>query len=431
VGSVAVRRLAVMLVLAASALATGASAAAAGTAATYGARAACTTGQIRCMALIRTHDGTVMHAASAALLPAGYGPAAYHTAYGLPTQTPLVAGSTTVHRAITVAIVDAWDYGNAYTDLTTYSQAYGLPVLPKCSATVKYACFLKVNMGAPAGSARRTGWYIETALDIETVHAICQNCRIVLVESADDTAESFAAAESRAAAAAPIVSNSYGTYDIDGSLGALDAAYDHPNKAIVFSSGDAGYDVSWPASLNTVVAVGGTALHLNPDGTYGSETAWGPSATAAYGTGSGCANGASGLFTAEPARIFQTAVANWAATGCGTSRGDNDVSANADPDTGSAIYSTPTGWVTVGGTSVAAPLIAAVFALRGNATSVPYPASLLYAKAGTSAFNDPAAGSNDTGAATVPCDTTTTACRAAPGYDLPTGVGTPHGIGGF
>jgi subtilase family serine protease len=269
------------------------------------------------------------------------------------------------------------------------------------------------------------------ALDIETVHAICQNCKIVLVESANDTAEAFAAAENRAARAAPIVSNSYGTYDIDGSLGSLDAAYDHPNKAIVFSSGDAGYDVSWPASLNTVIAVGGTALHLAADGSYGSETVWGPTATRSYGTGSGCANGGSGLYPAEPARSFQSAVANWAATGCGSSRGDNDVSANADPATGSAVYTTPDGWSTVGGTSLSAPLIAAVFALKGNATSVAYPASLLYARAGTSAFNDVTSGGNDTGVAIVPCDTGTTQCKAAPGYDLPTGVGTPHGTGGF
>ena len=384
------------------------------------------------MALVRTHDGVPMHAGAPDLLPSGLGPADYHTAYGLPTQTPLVAGSTTVHRAITVAIVDAWDYGNAYNDLTTYSQAYGLPVLPKCSSTVTTSCFQKVNMGAPHGSASSTGWYIEIDLDVETVHAICQNCKIVLVEAASDDSVVMADAVNRAARAASIVSNSYGSYDIDGSLGSLDAAYDHPNKAVVVSSGDAGYDMSWPAALNTVVTVGGTSLQLNPDGSYAGETVWGPpTVTNSGGTGSGCANGASGLYPAIPARAFQTAVANWAATGCGTSRGANDVSAVADPNTGAAIYTHWDGWWTVGGTSLAAPLISGVFGLRGNAPSVPYPASLLYARAGTTAFHDVTSGSNDTGVAAVPCDHTKTACVGAPGYDLPTGVGTPHGIGGF
>lgn len=384
------------------------------------------------MALVRTRDGRRIHAASPFLLPSGMGPADYHAAYGLPTLTPLKSGSTTAHRPITVAIVDAWDYAYAYSDLTTYSQTYGLPVLPKCSSTITTSCFQKINMGAPAGSARSTGWYIEMDLDIQTVHAICQNCKIVLVEAASDDGYVMANAVNRAARAASIVSNSYGSYDIDGSLGSVDGAYNHPNKAIVVSSGDAGYDVSWPASLNTVVTVGGTSLHMNADGTYGGETVWGPPTIQnSGGTGSGCANGASGLYPAVPAQPFQTGVANWAATGCGTSRGDNDVSAVADPDTGAAIYTHWDGWWTVGGTSLSAPLIAGVFALKGNATSVPYPASLLYAKAGTSAFNDITTGSNDTGVAAVPCDHRTTACTAAPGYDLPTGVGTPHGIGGF
>ena len=63
-------------------------------------------------------------------------------------------------------------------------------------------------------------------------------------------------------------------------------------------------------------------------------------------------------------------------------------------------------------------------------TKAAYPASFIYAKAGTSAFHDVTSGSNDGGHYT-PCDTTTTACVAAPGYDLPTGVGSPHGVGGF
>ena len=81
------------------------------------------------------------------------------------------------------------------------------------------------------------------------MHAICQNCKIVLVEAASDDSVVMADAVNRAARAASIVSNSYGSYDIDGSLGSLDAAYDHPNKAVVVSSGDAGYDMSWPAAL--------------------------------------------------------------------------------------------------------------------------------------------------------------------------------------
>lgn len=383
------------------------------------------------MLLIRTHNGSAVHAATPNLLPTGYGPDQYHTAYRLPTLTPL-AGGTANHRAITVAVVDAFDYGGALSDLNTYSAAFGLPTMTKCSATVKISCFQKVNMGATVGSARAQGWNLEIALDIETVHAICENCKIVLVEAVDNSFDALAAAENRAAIAANIISNSYGSYGIDGFVGgASDAAYNRPNKAIVFSSGDSGYGVSWPAALNTVISVGGTSLQLNPDNSYASETAWGPDATYAWGTGSGCANGASSLLPPIPAQPFQIAVANYAATGCGSTRGDNDVSATADPNAGSAMYARSSGWIEVGGTSVSAPLIAGVFALSGNVTKAVYPASLLYAKAGTSVFNDVVSGSNDGGHYVPSCDTTTSACIAAPGYDLPTGLGSPRGIGGF
>ena len=60
----------------------------------------------------------------------------------------------------------------------------------------------------------------------------------------------------------------------------------------------------------------------------------------------------------------------------------NDVSADADPNTGAAVYDTARGgWMQVGGTSLAAPLIAGVYGLAANATTVGYPASLPYANA--------------------------------------------------
>jgi hypothetical protein len=79
----------------------------------------------------------------------------------------------------------------------------------------------------------------------------------------------------------------------------------------------------------------------------------------------------------------------------------------------------------------AARLIAAVFALKGNAGTTSYPASLLYAKLGTSSFHDVQTGTDDAGNWPLACPAGTTQCIAKPGYDLPTGVGTPRGLGGF
>jgi hypothetical protein len=404
-------------------------ASASGVAPEFGVRHACSGKGLRCMALLLTRNAVVVRAASPSALPAGYGPDQYHTAYRLPTETPLVPG-TSVHRAVTVAVVDAFDYGGALADLNRFSAAFGLPSMLRCSATVTASCFQKVNLGAPAGSAVAQGWDLEIMLDVETVHEICENCKIVLVEGRSNSFGDLAAAVNRAAKLSSIVSNSYGSYGFDGSQGALDAAYNHPNRAIVVSSGDSGYGVSWPAALNTVVAVGGTTLHLAAGNGYGSETTWGSDGTYAWGTGSGCANGVVSGDPSIPAQPFQSSVSNYSATGCGATRGDNDVAANADPHTGSAMYAASMGWLQVGGTSVSAPLIAAVFALRANATTARYPASLLYAKSRTASFNDVTSGSDDSGNY-LPCQPPTTACTAAPGYDLPTGVGTPRGLGGF
>jgi subtilase family serine protease len=344
--------------------------------------------------------------------------------------TPVVK-TTGLHKNVTVAIVDAFDDATIYQDLTTYSQTFGLPVLPQCSSTVKTSCFQKVNQGAPAGSAVASGWDVEIALDVETVHAICENCKIVLVEGSSDSLISILAAENNAEGRASIVSNSFGSYGEDGSQGVFDTFFNAPGKAIVVASGDSGYGVSWPASLNTVIAVGGTSLTLGANNSYASETVWGPDGTHNWGSGSGCASGVVSGLASVAAQPFQAAVANYANTGCGSFRGDNDVAANADPHTGSAIYASGHGWLQVGGTSLAAPLIAGVFGLKGNASTATYPASLLYAKVGTPAFHDITTGSDDAGQDPIACNTSTTACQAAPGYDLPTGVGTPHGINGF
>jgi hypothetical protein len=79
------------------------------------------------------------------------------------------------------------------------------------------------------------------------------------------------------------------------------------------------------------------------------------------------------------------------------------------------------GWGVVGGTSASSPLIASVYALAGNASSVSYSS---FPCAHTSALNDVTAGSNGS------C-TPAYLCISGPGYDGPTGPGTPNGTGAF
>jgi subtilase family serine protease len=330
--------------------------------------------------------------------PTGYGPAEFHGAYNLPT--------TSSGGLQTIGIVDAYRDPTIRNDLTVYSNTLGIPDLPTCaSPSDKSACFVQVNQNGGSNLPRAdSGWALEIALDVETAHEICQNCKIVLVETKNNFLSSLAAGVNTAAnLGANAISNSY-----SGGESATDnSAYDHPGIAITASTGDNGYGVGYPATSPHVVAVGGTTLNLGAGNTYGSESVW-------NGAGSGC----SAYFTQQPWQAGLTA--------CGTKRGIADVSADADPATGASVYDTPsyqgqTGWFKVGGTSLSAPLVAAVYALAGNASSASYPASIPYAN--TSSLHDVTTGSNGS------CGTIM--CNGAAGYDGPTGVGTPNGLGGF
>jgi subtilase family serine protease len=335
--------------------------------------------------------------------PSGYGPAQFHGAYNLPAGAP---------RSQTIAIVDAYDDPTIEKDLGVYSSTYGLP-----ACTTANGCFRKVNQSGVQGPypQKNAGWALEIALDVETAHQICQNCSILLVEASSNSFANLAAAVNTAARlGATQISNSYGGTEFSSE--ASDTAFDHPGIAITASSGDSGYGVEYPAASPSVIAVGGTRLDVVSVGsnnyTYGSETAW-------SGAGSGCSAYLS-------ARSWQTSDARWAATGCASRRGVADVAADADPNTGAAVYDTTryqgqSGWFKVGGTSLSAPLIAGVYALAGDAGALQYPASLPYAK--RAGLHDVTSGSNGN------CGTIM--CAAATGYDGPTGVGTPNGTASF
>jgi subtilase family serine protease len=170
-----------------------------------------------------------------------------------------------------------------------------------------------------------------------------------------------------------------------------------------------------------VVDAGGTTLSVKQEnGVY----AWSGESTWS-GSGSGCS-----LYFG--AQTWQTLASGWSLTGCGSKRGVADVAADANPNTGAAVYDTTryngrSGWFQVGGTSLASPLIAGVYALAGNVASGEadpsgYPASISYAK--PSALHDVTEGTS-----TGSCSTT--ACKPAAGYDGPTGLGTPNGTGAF
>ena len=353
-----------------------------------------------CMAIARTglaaHRGLFAAQAS----PQGYGPDALRSAYNLP--------STTAGAGATVAVVDAYDDPDAASDLDLYRQQYGLP-----ACTTANGCFRKVAQdGRTAYPLPDGNWAAEISLDLDMVSAICPNCHILLVEAKDNSSANLGAAVDEAVKlGAKYVSNSYGGPPGPGEPQQDDKNYDHPGVAVTVAAGDTGYGVYWPAASQYVTSVGGTSLKPDHAVARGwAETAW-------AGTSSGCAED-------EPKPSWQHD------TGC-VGRTETDVSADADPDTGVAVYDTypvggifppPRGWNVYGGTSVSSPVIASVYALAGAPFDGSDPASYPYAD--PSGLHDVTSGSDG---ACSPAYL----CTAGPGYDGPTGLGTPDGVAAF
>ncbi|HEU4997797.1 MAG TPA: hypothetical protein VFT68_02550, partial [Lapillicoccus sp.] len=303
----------------------------------------------------------------------------------------------------TVAIVDAYGYPNAERDLGVYRQQFGLPA---CSTA--NGCLTIVNQSGGTSLPRfNAGWAAEQGLDLDAVSATCPDCKILLVQASSASIANLGAGVVTASKVPGVVaiSNSYGGGDLsDQTYG---GSYNHPGIAVTASTGDNGYQgASFPASSDYVTAVGGTSLTKAAGTTRGwTETVW-------TGAGSGCS-------TVNPALAAAAAFG----TGC-AKRAMADVSAVADPQTGLAVYApttkTSSTWAQYGGTSLSSPIIAAVYALSGNtsgsANAIPY------GHAGS--LFDVTSGSNGS------CPTTQW-CHARTGWDGPTGLGTPNGVGAF
>ncbi len=327
-------------------------------------------------------------------------PAYIQQAYDLTYLSQTAGGSDTV------AVVDAGGDPHAAADLATYRSTYGLP-----ACTVANGCFTEVNQSggsSPLPASAGSDWVEEESLDLDAISALCPNCHIVMVQANSsaitDLDAGIAAAESLGANQ---ISNSYGSPSTSPvGVGSF------PGATILAATGDHGYagagQAQYPAAFPGVTAVGGTTLSAAADGTslrgY-SESAWSlNSSVTGWGGGSGCD-------LSEPKPSYQ------ADTGC-TGRAYSDVSADGDPATGIRVYDAGDGgWLQMGGTSLASPLVAAyegLTAVTGTTAQWAYSDSAL--------LNDPttgSAGSCATGIAYI--------CNAGTGYDGPTGIGSISG----
>jgi subtilase family serine protease len=326
----------------------------------------------------------------------GYGRPQLVSAYKLPSSS----------KVLNVAVVDTYNDPKAVADVAFYRKSWGLPA---CNSKTGAGCLTVTNQNGKTSplpkNSGSTGWATEESLDVDMVSAICPSCHIFLVEaSAPSTADLGTGVDSAVKVlGAKFVSNSYGGAQSSSDPTADKKYFEHAGAAITASAGDSGYGVSYPSASQYVTSVGGTSLTKSSGSRGWSETVW-------NGTGSGCSQ-----FEAKPK--WQTH------SGC-KHRIANDVSADADPNTGVAIYDTydQGGWLQVGGTSVSSPIIASVYALADNLKAGAFPSSDSYSH--TSSLFDVTSGSNGSCSPAF-------LCHAEKGYDGPTGNGTPNGLGAF
>ena len=377
-------------------------------------------GQMQCQVVVnpgvRASGSTGTRSAAALVNFPGFPPGLMQGVYGV-AQEAAAAGS-----GETVAIVDAYDDPTAAYDLVQFRAAAGLPPCSDSSGTgTTDGCLTQLNQtgGAALPMPDITGgWEAEESLDLDMVSTMCPHCHLLLVEANSADISDLAVAENTAVALGAVaITNSWGSGSEFIGEQSFDSAFNHPGVAITAAAGDGGYGTQYPAVSPYVTAVGGTSLN----GTSGPTIIW--TQNSWKGSGSGCS-------VLEPEPSWQQ-TAGSPLTGC-LNRTQNDVAADGDPGSPVGVYDTSpyqsglnTGWNQLGGTSEAAAIIAAIYALGAPAEPGTYPASYPYQQPG--ALHDITMGS-----ASGTCETNRAyLCHPETGYDGLTGWGTPNGIGPF
>ncbi|OIV39541.1 hypothetical protein BIV57_00045 [Mangrovactinospora gilvigrisea] len=351
-----------------------------------------------------------MHITRKEAVKAGTSTDAETTVGYTPQQIRTRLGLTGDGSGQTVAITAAYDYANAESDLNHFADHFGLP--QTCDSVAKGTDCFDFQQVYASGSKPEAdaGWSEEAALDIEWVHSTAPKAKIVLVEAADASAAALYKAIDVADTYHPAaVNNSWGM----GEFSEESFYDDHcklTDSVCTESTGDAGWPANYSSTNPYVLSVGGTHLVLDADGNTQSESAW-------SATGGGLS-----FFEKRPA--YQDGVQSSAF------RAAPDVSFDADPRTGVAVYTTAGGspqWLEVGGTSLSSPIWAGILSTADQLRSAGGKAPLAVAGTGGDtlhkavyglggALSDVTSGSNGACGAE---------CTAGPGYDTVTGLGSP------
>lgn len=368
----------------------------------------------------------------------------------------------------TIMIVDAFGSPTILSDLARFSADTGLPAMhtpPSSGGPCASPCLrILYPGGKPTFNANQptdVTWAEETSLDVQWAHAAAPGANIALVISANDQGQSIQSAQQYAiqTVRGDVLALSFGVQELTINGGANNTQlqqaaqiYQQANAqhiTVVASSGDFGAlggfntaNAQFPASDPYVLGVGGTNLILFHNNNYRNESVWDDADNCL----SPCNLGPSGATGGAPSILFPAPswqVAALTAYNAASAtklplpfmRAASDVSYNASPNTGVAVYIgfgtlVPSlghnGYYAVGGTSQGPPqwagIIAAADALRSvnlgcvNASLYALAASSSGTK--TAAFHDVTSGDNRFPAAAL-------GYTAAPGWDPPSGLGSP------
>jgi len=344
-------------------------------------------------------------------------PASLACVYGLVSTTvagcnPNQTATNVATGSRSIALVDAYDYPGARSDLTIFSRQFGLPAPAPANFRVVYATGVKPPNGV------HSGWDLEAALDLDMAHALAPRAKLYLVEAASSSLSDMFQAVGKAASLVASdgggeVSMSWGSSEF-ASESSFDSAMTTARIVYFAAAGD-NPGTLYPCTSPKAVCVGGTANSRNAvTGVFQGNLAW-------EDTGGGTSS-----YEARPS--YQNGIAGIV----GGRRGVPDIAAIADPRTGVCVYNAAwagscvgnSGWCIVGGTSAATPVMAAITNSAGRfLSSSAAELSLIYSTLG-------AAGAGWS-------DVTSGACGfydgfgAIRGWDQCTGIGVPQGATSF
>jgi len=346
----------------------------------------------------------------------GETPASLACIYGLTTPVAgcPIDGTTALPNTGwgTIAVVDAYDNPFQESDLNTYSTQFGLP-----ACTTANGCFSVVYASGskPPYSA---SWADEHVLDIEMVHAMAPNAKIIMVEAASESLSDLmqavdVAGQQVAAAGGGEESNSWGSAEFSGES-AYDSHFQVPGVVYFASAGDYSAPARYPGSSPYIVSAGGSGIVRDSNGNFSYETAWNTNPDVPIGSKSG---GTGGPSQYESRPTYQNIISKIV----GTARGTPDIAFDSDPASGVDVYSTAHGgWLRDGGTSAASPALAGIInSANHRAQSTAVELTYIYnnyIKGYHSNWHDVVIGNNG--------------FPAMAGYDFTTGLGTPLSYNG-